>query len=143
MKKDDAEILREVQKNAEMAIKAIDTISNKVYDDDLALQLSRQSLKYSEIHNRALDQLLDGKAEPFRSNHLSEMMLSGGIQARTLLDTSTGHIAEMMIQGSTMGITGMTKALNHHGNAEKMTMELASELVDFEEKNIERMKKFL
>ena len=45
MKRDDAEILREVQKNTEMAMKAIDTISDKVYDDGLAIQLSRQSLK--------------------------------------------------------------------------------------------------
>ena len=51
MKRDDAEVLREVQKNTEMAMKAIDTISDKVYDDDLALQLSKQSLKYSQIHN--------------------------------------------------------------------------------------------
>ena len=68
MKRDDAEILREVQKNTEMAMKAIDTISDKVYDDDLAVQLSRQSLKYSEIHNKALDQILEGKAEPDRKS---------------------------------------------------------------------------
>ena len=55
MKRDDAEVLREVQKNTEMAMKAIDTISDKVYDDDLALQLSKQSLKYSQIHNKAMD----------------------------------------------------------------------------------------
>ena len=60
MKRDDAEILREVQKNTEMAMKAIDTISDKVYDDGLAIQLSRQSLKYSEIHNKALDKILEG-----------------------------------------------------------------------------------
>ena len=37
-------IYREIQKNTEMAMKAIDTISDKVYDDSLAMQLSRQSL---------------------------------------------------------------------------------------------------
>ena len=58
MKRDDAEILREVQKNTEMAMKAIDTISDKVYDDDLAVQLSKQTLKYSEIHNKALDRII-------------------------------------------------------------------------------------
>ena len=62
MKRDDAEVLREVQKNTEMAMKAIDTISDKVYDDDLALQLSKQSLKYSQIHNKAMDKILEGKA---------------------------------------------------------------------------------
>ena len=33
MKKDDQEILKEVQKNTGMALKAIDTISEKVHND--------------------------------------------------------------------------------------------------------------
>ena len=78
MKRDDAEVLREVQKNTEMAMKAIDTISDKVYDDDLALQLSKQSLKYSQIHNKAMDKILEGKAEPYRTNNISQMMLVVG-----------------------------------------------------------------
>ena len=111
MKKDDAEILRGVQKNTEMAIKEIDTMSSKVTDDDLALQLSKQALKYSEIHNKALDKILEGKAEPYRTNNISQMMLVGGIHSNTLLNTSTSHIAEMMIQGSNRGITDMYKHL--------------------------------
>ncbi|WMC92291.1 hypothetical protein [Kineothrix sp. MB12-C1] len=143
MKKDDAEILRGVQKNTEMAIKAIDTMSSKVTDDDLALQLSKQALKYSEIHNKALDKILEGKAEPYRTNNISQMMLVGGIHSNTLLNTSTSHIAEMMIQGSNRGITDMYKHLNHHEHAENVSLEIAKELMDFEEKNIERLKKYL
>ena len=67
-----------------MAMKAIDTISDKVYDDDLAVQLSKQALKYSEIHNKALDRILEGKAEPYRTNNVSQMMLVGGIHSNTL-----------------------------------------------------------
>ena len=143
MKKDDAEILREVQKNTEMAMKAIDTISEKVYDDDLAVQLSKQSLKYSELHNTALDKLLEGKAEPYHTNNISKMMLTGAIHSNTMFNTNTGHIAELMIKGSNMGITDMCKILNHHEHADRLSLEVANELVDFEEKNIERLKKFL
>ena len=143
MKRDDAEILREVQKNTEMAMKAIDTISDKVYDDDLAVQLSRQSLKYSEIHNKALDQILEGKAEPYRTNNISQMMLVGGIHSNTLFNTSTSHIAELMIQGSNRGLTSMWKAINHNENAGNVSMEIAKELMDFEEKNIEKLKQYL
>lgn len=143
MKKDDAQILREVQKNTEMAMKAISTISEKVYDDDLAVQLSKQALKYSEIHNKALNKILSGKAEPYHTNSLSQMMLVGGIHSNTLFDTSTSHIAELMIQGSSRGITDMCKSLNHYEHAENTSLEIAKELMDFEEKNIERLKKYL
>lgn len=143
MKKDDAELLREVQKNTEMAMQAIDTVSGKVYDDDLALQLSKQSLKYSELHNCALDRLLEGRAEPWHGNNISKLMLTGGIHTNTLFDTSTSHIAELMIRGNSMGITDMCKAMNHHEHADQVSLEVARELMDFEEKNIERLKKYL
>ena len=46
MRREDIQVFRDVQKNAELAMKAVDTIAGKTYDDALALQLSRQSLKY-------------------------------------------------------------------------------------------------
>lgn len=143
MKREDAEILREVQKNAEMAIMAIDTINDKVYDDNLAMQLSKQALKYSRIRNKAVDKMIEGKAEPYRANHINQMMLVGGIHANTLLNTSTGHIAELLIRGSNRGITQMCKALNHHERAEGFSVEIARELMDFEEENVERLKRYL
>ena len=48
-----------------------------------------------------------------------------------------------MIQGSNRGLTDMWKTINHHENAGSVSMEIAKELMDFEEKNIERLKKYL
>lgn len=143
MKPEEINIYREVQKNAEMAIKAIETLSDKVYEDDFALQISRQALKYSDIRNRAMDKLLEAKAEPVHPNHLSDMMLKGAVHMNTLFNTSTGHLAELMIQGSNRGITEMCKAINHNPQAQSMAVELAKELMDFEEKNIGVLKKYL
>lgn len=143
MRAEEVALYKEIQKNTEMALKAIDTISDKVYDDNMALQIARQSLKYSEMNNRAKDKLLQAKAQPYRSNYLSNIMLAGGIHSRTLLNTSTSRIAEMMIEGSNKGIMDMCKALNHNSGAGGYSVEMAKELMDFEEKNIERMKKYL
>lgn len=143
MKAEEVAVYREIQKNTEMAMKAIETIVDKVHDDKLALQISRQSLKYSDLHNRAKDKLLQAKAEPYRTNYIADAMLAGGIHSKTLLDTSTSHIAELMIQGSNRGITDMCKALNQNGGVGGYSVEMAKELMDFEEKNIEHMKKYL
>lgn len=143
MKAEEVTLYKEIQRNTDMAMKAIDSIYDKVYDDHLALQISRQALKYSDIHNRAKDKLLQAKAEPHHPNHVSDLFLTGGIHAKTLLNTSTSHIAEMMIQGSNRGVTEMCKALNHNSGAGGYSVEMAKELMDFEEKNIERMKKYL
>lgn len=143
MQKDDIKLLQEIQKNTEMAIRAIDTLSNKVYDDNFAIQMTRQSLRYSNIHNKALDKIVDAKSEPYSGTGFENAMLVGGIHANTLLNTSTSHIAEMMIEGSNKGLTHMWKALNGNPKAGYQTMEIANELIDFEEKNIKRLKKYL
>ncbi len=143
VKHDDAMILKEIQKNTQMGMTAIDTILDKIGDDEFSLQLSRQSLRYSEIHNRALDQILEQDGEVYRGSQIEELLLKGNIHASTALNISTGHLAEMMIQGSSRGITSMWKALKHNRLATDDTVELAQELVDFEEKNIERMKEYL
>ena len=61
----------------------------------------------------------------------------------TAFNISREHLAEMLIQGSNRGITSMWKVLKHNQLAAKESVELAKELVDFEEKNIERLKEFL
>lgn len=143
MKSQDIAVYREIQRNTEMAMKAIDTISDKVYDDQLAMQIARQSIKYSEIHNQAMKQLVAAKGDAYRSNYISDMMLKAGIHYNTFLNTSTGHIAEMMVKGSNMGVLEMEKILNHNEQAGERSVGLARELIEFEEKNVERLMKFL
>lgn len=143
MKSQEAAVYREIQKNTEMAMKAIDTISPKVYDDSLALQISRQSLAYAEIYNEAARQLMEAKAERYQSNALSDALLKTGIHYNTMLNTSTGHIAEMMIKGSNNGILEMEKVLKHNENAGERPVSLAQQLIGLEEKNIKRLKEYL
>lgn len=143
MKSQEVAVYREIQRNTEMAMKAIDTISDKIYDEQLARQVSRQSLKYSEIHNEASKQLLAAKAEPYHSTYFSDMMLKTGIHYNTLLNTSTGHIAEMMIKGSNNGILEMEKILKHNGEAGERSTLLAKQLIQFEEKSVAQLKAYL
>lgn len=143
MKSDDAKVLREVQRNTKMAMKAIDTITDRVYDDDLSMHITRESMKYAELYNKATDRLLNGRAASYRENGIQDMMLKGGVRANTMLNTSTSHIAELLIQGSNRGLASMWKAINHNENAGNVSMEIAKELMDFEEKNIEKLKQYL
>ncbi len=143
MKRDDARILQEVQKNTGMAMKAIDYISSKIYDDNLSIQVAKEAVKYSEIYNKATETLIKERVPSYKSSGFKDLMLKSAINSNTLFNTSTGHIAELMIQGSNRGLTDMWKAINHHENAGNVSMEIAKELMDFEEKNIEYLKQYL
>lgn len=139
----EATVYREIQRNTDMAMKAIRTISDKVSDDALSMQISRQSIKYSELHNEASRQLLQARTEGYQSSVLSDALLRTNIHYNTMLNTSTGHIAEMMIRNTTNGILEMEKVLRHNENAGPKPVALARQLIEFEEKNVERLKQYL
>lgn len=143
MKREAVNILKDIQKNTEMAMQAIDTISDKVYDKQLALEMSRQSIKYEEIHNRALKELMNVKAEANRSNALDNLKLKAAIHYNTLLNTSTSHVAEIMIKGNNEGILEMEKAIKYNQTADPKAVALAQELIHLEQSNIGALKSYL
>ena len=143
MKHDDAKILQEVQRNTELGMTAIDTILDKIGNDEFSLQLSKQSLRYSEIHNKALDQILKNEGDVYRGSQVTDMVLKGSIHANTAFNVSREHLAEMMIQSSNRGITSMWKAIKHNQLATNEAVEIAQELVDFEQENIRRLREYL
>ena len=136
-------IYREIQRNADMAMKAIDTIAEKVDDEELSLQISRQSLKYSELHNEAVKQLIDAKTRPLQSSHLSDAVLKTGLRYNTMLNTSTSHLAELLIRENNNGILEMEKVLKANGEAGEKSTALAKQLIEFEEKSVRSLKEYL
>ena len=69
--------------------------------------------------------------------------MKGSVHADTLFDTSVSHMARLMIRESSRELTDMWRALNHHENAGEQSRQLAEEFLDFEQKTITELKKFL
>ncbi|MCM1090616.1 MAG: hypothetical protein NC092_13210 [Butyrivibrio sp.] len=143
MKTQEVAIYREIQRNAETAIKALDTLADKVYDKELAMQISRQSLKYAGFRGEAVQALLDAKAEPYHANQLTDMVQRTGIHYNTLLNTSTGHIAELMIRERNQGTLELERVLKHNEDAGEKPRTLAKELLDYDQKSITTLKSYL
>lgn len=135
-------VLRETRKNAGMAIKAIDALMSKVYNQEFAYELTSQRNRFREFERKAEAGLWEYGIEPKESG-LEKAMLWGSIQANTLLNISTPHVADMIIQGNTRGIADLMKVRHNNKNTASFANELAEELMDFEEENIERLKQFL
>ena len=70
-------------------------------------------------------------------------MLSGAINMNTMLNNSTKNRRIDDTGEITIGILQHVQSMNHHDNAGSMTMEVAKELMDFEEKCIEKLKEYL
>lgn len=66
------------------------------------------------------------------------------IKVNTLTDRSPSHLAQMLVQGSSMGIVDIQKEMNQQGaDTDPDILKLAKKLVEGEEKNVEILKKFL
>lgn len=143
MKKDDRELLKEVQKNSQMAVKAIDMISEKACDDIMRYELIKEKRRYSDICNRAEERLLQNKAEEYHGSAIEDMLLKSTINLNTILNCSSSKLAELLIQGNNRGMTGMWKAMNHYETATDAALEIAKELIDLEEKCITQLKRYL
>lgn len=130
-------------RNMRKAQNAIHTVLNKVYNEELAYELGRQADMYRELEHKAERLLWREGHGLLDSSGLERAMLWVSIQTGTLLNISTAHVADMMIRKNTRGITELMKATHNNKRLGSYANAIATELMDFEEKNIEKLKSYL
>jgi len=60
-----------------------------------------------------------------------------------MMDDSRGKIAEMMIQGTTMGIVKTIRHLKDYEGHDEEARQLGERLLNLQEENVEKMKAYL
>ena len=143
MENQNLNILDEVNKGATMGMDAISFVSEKVKDNDFRKVLDVEYNKYKEISNKVNDLYSDySSADPHETNAMNKMMTWYGIQKDTILDDSVSKLADLLINGTNMGIIEGRKLLNNK-TMDKKVHKLCNEYVKVQEKYIEKLKKFL
>jgi hypothetical protein len=106
-------------------------------------ELIREKEDYAVTRRQSEQALVNagGKAEPV--GPLAKAGMWAGLEMETLADRSNAHIAEIVIQGATMGVIEMTKALNQYDGADAGARDLASRFVAQQNETIDRQKGFL
>ena len=145
MKNDENEVnvLDELNKGACMGMDAIDFIIDKVKSDDFRKELDRQYNQYKSISNRICELYPEySEKHPHETNAINKVMTWYGIEMKTLMDNSESKIAELLLQGTNMGIIEGRKLLNHK-QTDVEVENLAQEYVGMQEKAVEKLKQFL
>ena len=143
MKKDDVELLGTVYGTVTMGAGAVEHLLSVVKDDSLRDELTEQLGHYRAIEAATLGRLHRLHEAPEDYGVMSKLMSRVGIKLNTALDASSSHLAEMVIQGSAMGLTELEGARNSCPNASDEAKHLCSSLIEFEQRCTERMKKYL
>lgn len=141
--KNDLSILRELNKGVKIGMDSLTFVSDKVGDEIMKDNLSYQYKLYNEILDETSDLFSKYGEVPNDSDLGTKMMNWTGVQFNTMTDKSNSHIAELLIQGNTMGIIEGRKLLNQNPNASMDVQNVLNKFITLQENNVEKLKTFL
>ncbi len=143
--KNEINVLDELNKGACIGMDAIHYILEKVDNESLKKELDCQYQEYKKITEeikRLYPEYNNSKDEPHKTNAVNKAMTWYGIEMKTILDSSTSKISELLLQGTNMGIIEGRKLLNHK-NTDENVHSLVQKYVSMQEKAVEKLKQFL
>lgn len=130
-------------KNTRMASFAIDCIIDKIEDNKLEELLRKQNDFYLDTTEELEKIAEEYNHKPIDINIFLKGSSFASINMKTMMDNSTAHIAEMLVQGTTMGITDMIKSQGEFKVDNHKLMKISNSIVASEEKFVESLKDFL
>ena len=137
------ELLNYIHQNSEMGQNTLNQLIGIVEDNSFKEVLQSQFNEYKKIFDLSEEKIKKQNKEAKEINTFSKISTYMMINLKTLANKSPSHISEMLIQGSTMGIIDITKKINKYNSADKEILDLADNLLKFEQNNIEELKKFV
>lgn len=153
-------LLQEIYKGAAMGQDSIRLLLPKVTNARFRSDLQSQYEQYRNTAKEAEKKLKHLGYCPKELTTDQKTMLRMGMFCKTAMNTETSHLAELMIEGSNMGIISLTKALNAYGDPKDNPAQsetesqnarppmnpaaaLARTTIQNEENNISRLKIYL
>ena len=143
-KKQAEEILAEIYRNAQLALQSIADILPQVEDEKVKEELHLEHEEYEKFSARAAKIAKDREIELKEPNMFKKAMMWGSIKMSTLTDNSRSHVADMMLQGTVMGISALrTSAGQTYKDASDEIVALLQEMIEAEERFEKTWKEYL
>lgn len=138
------QLLRFIHKNAAMGVGTIPQALSLPQSRAMRQALQDQLREYRTITAKTQSYAKQRGGHLKGPGTAALAMSSAMLRAQAFWDPSTTKLAEMMIQGSTMGTVEMTRRLHQYsGQADPALLALGRQLLQAEESNIQQMKRFL
>ena len=144
-RKKSEEALSEIYRNAQLALVSIADILPEVGEDEqIKTELHAQHEEYERFSARACILARNMGIELKEPNPMKKAMMWGSIKMNTMKDNSRAHIAEMMVQGTVMGITALRSTEGElTEEADEKIVKLLKEMIEAEETFEKRWKQYL
>lgn len=139
----ETQLLNHIYQTAEMGREGIQSVLKYAEEPKLVQTLNSQLSEYQKIQNSA-GSMLHARGEPPKGlGPMAKISSEAMSTVKAMADPSATRIAEMMIQGSTMGVTKSLRTIRDCELKDDGVRRLADKLLKTEQANIEEMKQFL
>lgn len=138
-----AELLNYIYQNSQMGTETLRQLMDIAEDSEFRSQLQDQFEEYKKINAKCKKMLEDRGFDEKGIGSMEKVSAYLTINMKTLMNKSSSHIAEMLIQGSNMGIIDAIKNIRKYKEADKDIIKLMEDLLKHEEKNVNDLKSFL
>lgn len=136
-------LLQSIVENARTGMDACDQLLTRTDDAEMRNELMNEKTQYETFARDAEQSLFATGEHPHAKGPLSRAGMWMGIQMNTLTDATSSHIADIVIQGATMGVIGMTRDRNQLPDADEHAHDIASNFITAQQEAIDRLKNFL
>ena len=138
------DVLDELNKGCAMGMDAIRDILEKVEDSEFKKVLEVEFDKYKDIHHRIEKKYEDySKEEPTETSAMNKVMTSMMTDMKLMKDHSDSKIAELLLQGTNMGIIEGRKLLNNKEKLDEEVEEILKDYIKMQEESVEIYKEYL
>lgn len=143
-KKIDEETLNKIYRNAHIALQSISNVRDAADDEAMKRELNAEYDGYEKIIGEISTAMAERKLQPKDINALKKGMLWSSVKLKTALDRSRRHLADMMIQGTIMGLIELYALIKDDGALMSETVQnLVKKLLDYEETCEKSLKQLL
>ena len=137
------ELLDEAYKNVRMASFAIDCIIDMIAEKKLEDLLRKQNMFYLDMTKNLENLSRELKHKPKDINIFLKGSSFASIKMKTMMNNETSKLAEMLVQGTTMGITDTIKAKSEYTTNNHELSKYIDEIIHHEEEFVDSLKSFL
>lgn len=140
---DNEQLLNRMQQNIQMVLETIPEIQKNASDHALKSDLASQESVYQDLLFRIRKIMDDSNYEIENVNELLKLYSEWMTKLKAMTDNSASHLAELCIEGYTMGMVKVLQDQHQFSSASHESLALAAELADHHQKSIECLKKYL
>lgn len=142
--KENINALDEINKGATMGMDAIHFIIDKIDSSEFKDVVDKQYNDYKEI-SETINEMYNkynSEDEPHETSVVNKVMTWYGVEMKTLMDKSDSKIAELLLQGTNMGIIEGRRILNNK-KLDDEVKDIMSKYVTMQEECVDKLKDYL